>query len=796
MNEARWTVVKSAFAAVQTVAPAERAARLAALDPAVRGEVESLLAALDHPPPVLTIDEEQPSVPATIGPYRLLEEIGRGGMGVVYRAERADGEFVREVAIKLAGGRMFALEAERRFIRERQILAQLAHPNIVQLLDGGIANGQRYLVMELVDGTPITEWARGHSFEERVRKLIDVCSAVHYAHQRLVLHRDLKPGNILVNAEGQVKVLDFGIAQILDTDAPAGSATETALRPLSMACASPEQVRGEPLSLGSDVYSLGVLIYEVATGQNPQFRADATFAENLQRVLTEDVTPPSRLLRALPSDLDAITGKALAKKPEARYASVAALQADLGRLLEGRPVLAAPPRASYVLRRFVARNKALTAAASALGAAVIVGSASYVRQSRIEQRRFEDARRLVHAVVFDIQPQLESLPATLPLRKKLIEETLIYLQAVSRDVGDNLSLLRELSNSYAQLAVIQGDALVSHLGDRQSAARHFEQAAALMDRALALSPDDGGLLTEASVLNRRRSDFALQNENRDEAVRYADAAVNLAARAIALAPSEAAREAEALAWFTQGRSVLNVDQDRALELFDRSRAYYAQAGGADAVPPREAGLIELYTADIHIKKRDASRGPAHARAALDVAQSILAARPDDQRARFDVAAAAGQFASALYNTGRPAESIEYFRVSAEMREAIVAADPDNVRARERLALAKGRFGRILADAGDYSAARPALERAVSIYEGLHAANRLAPTMEADFAEVLGHLGDYHQRTADRKAACAAFGRAASLLQAAHARVPLTAFRKQMLDYNLQELVKCGGGGAS
>ena len=792
MDDARWTVVKSAFASLQEAPPEDRAALLATLDPAVRAEVASLAAALDDSPAFLALDDDAPAeTPATIGPYRILGEIGRGGMGIVYRAERADGEVVRQVALKLAGGRLFAPEAERRFIRERQILAQLAHPHIVALLDGGVANGQRYLVMELVEGTPITEWARGRPLDARLRLLVDVCSAIAYAHQRLVLHRDLKPGNILVTADGQAKVLDFGIAQVLRGDTAHPAPTETALRPLSMACASPEQLRGERLSLASDVYSLGVLLSEVATGVNPQFRPDATFDQNLQRALVDDPPPPSRVVRSLPRDLDAIVGKAMAKKAEARYASVTELQADLQRLLAGQPVLAIPPRAGYVLRRFVARNKGLTAVAVVLALAVAGGSAFYVRQARIEQRRFEDARRLVHSVVFDIQPKLETLPGTLALRQTLIAETLKYLEAVSRDVGNNVPLLRELSSSYAQLAFIHGDAVASNLGDRVAAAREFARATELMARALAVAGSDPEVLAEASALDRRRSDFALQGEQRDDAVRLAASALAHADRSLALAPQRpAGLEARAMAWFAQGRAVMGKDPDAALAFFGRAKAHFASTSAPNALP-REAGLVELYMSDVLIKRGDAARGPAHAREALRLAQAALGRAPSDQRARHDVATAAGQLAAGLFNANDPAAAEEYFAMAVDMRDQIAAADPENVRAIERLALSKGRFGTILARAGKFAAAQAAIERAIALYEGLQATGRLAPTMEGDFAETLAHFGDYHRRRSNAPAACAAFARSARLLQVAAARQPLASTRQRQLDYDLEELKSCG-----
>jgi serine/threonine protein kinase len=268
---------------------------LAALEASVRAEVESLLAAVDRAPAFMRLPEEIAVEPgAIVGAYVLIEEIGRGGMGVVYRAKRRDGEFTRQVAVKIAGGRLFGPDAERRFIQERQILAQLDHPHIVRLLDGGVTGGRRYFVMELVNGTPITEYckANGVARGQRLDLFRNVCSAMHYAHQRLILHRDLKPANVIVTSNGVVKVLDFGIAQIVHGDGAAPDAS-TMLHPFSLACASPEQLRGEPLSLSSDIYSLGVLLFELLTDVNPQYKSGETFEETYRRVVDRGLLAPS-----------------------------------------------------------------------------------------------------------------------------------------------------------------------------------------------------------------------------------------------------------------------------------------------------------------------------------------------------------------------------------------------------------------------------------------------------------------------------------------------------------------------
>ncbi len=224
--------IRDTFSAALGCAGVERERLLATLSPEERTEVESLLAAHDSAGSFLEIPDDGPfPLDSRIGPYKLIEKLGQGGMGVVYRAQRDDGEFAREVAIKFVGGPLFGFEAERRFIAERQILALMDHPNIVHMIDGGIWQGHRYLVMELVDGRPLIEYSVEHRLPlaARLRLLQSVCSAIHYAHQRLIIHRDLKPGNILVTSDGQVKVLDFGIARMLDDEGAVNGSATTAL---------------------------------------------------------------------------------------------------------------------------------------------------------------------------------------------------------------------------------------------------------------------------------------------------------------------------------------------------------------------------------------------------------------------------------------------------------------------------------------------------------------------------------------------------------------------------------------
>ena len=291
--------------------------------------------------------------PERVGAYRVVREIGRGGMGAVYLAERDDGQFRQRAALKLARGGIGTDYLTRRFLEERQILASLEHPHIARLLDGGVTeDGLPWFAMEYVEGQPIDAYcdARGLTIEQRLKLFLDVCGAVQYAHRNLVIHRDLKPSNILVTSDGSLKLLDFGIARLL---APGHEVTAefpvSGVRLMTPAYASPEQIRGESVTTASDVYALGVLLYELLTGSHPFRTPGVETAELQRRVLEERPARPSAVATLSPNrvgrlrgDLDAIVLKALEKSPERRYATAEQLATDVQRHLASRPVAARP----------------------------------------------------------------------------------------------------------------------------------------------------------------------------------------------------------------------------------------------------------------------------------------------------------------------------------------------------------------------------------------------------------------------------------------------------------------------
>lgn len=460
MTPEAWERVKTLFDALVERPEAERAATLARLrdtDPDVAAEVAELLLAAGGvgerfeagaPPPAPPVAEV---VGTRLGPYLILRELGRGGMGTVYEAERVDAQYTKRVAIKMVsvtGDRRHAL---RRFQREREVLAGLAHRNIAALLDGGVSpGGDPYFIMEYIEGQPLTEWCAARALDVRARVALfrQACTAVQHAHERLVIHRDLKPGNMLVDAEGTVKLLDFGIAKLLDPSGEDEDLTRTGAIPMTAAYASPEQLRGQLMSTSSDIYSLGVVLYEVLTGRRP-----FPSAEHVEALLLDRLPPPpsraaaergaARTSRQLSGELDAILLKALRPEPDRRYRSAQEFGDDLQRWLTGQVVSAQPDTLGYRLRTLVRRNRAATVAAAAAVAALVAGTGVSLEQARtarqerdravLEQARTRQVTQFFQDVLSGAKPAEGGLDLTVVAA---IDRTIPRIDATFADQPD------------------------------------------------------------------------------------------------------------------------------------------------------------------------------------------------------------------------------------------------------------------------------------------------------------------------------------------------------------------------
>ncbi|MCB9867089.1 MAG: serine/threonine protein kinase [Phycisphaerales bacterium] len=497
MAGTRWQQVKALFEEAEGLSAAEREQLLrsvAEVQPEVAREVSSLLAHHDphqefleppdahHVARALEQLEAHPRVGRCLGAYRLARLIATGGMGQVFLAARADGQFERQVAVKVIRRALDSTDLRRRFRIEQQVLAGLDHPHIAKLLDGGVTDdGLSYLVMELVEGDPIDAYCTraGLGLRSRLELFQQVCAAVQYAHQRLVVHRDIKPGNILVTADGVPKLLDFGVAKLVDEDAQTQRTRSQSIPFFTPEYASPEQIRGETITTACDVYALGVVLYQLLTGQSPYAPATDS-AHALARAVCEqpptlpsraDVdpqSPPAQWQRRLKGDLDTIVAMALRKEPDRRYASVEQFLEDIQRHLTGRPVIARKDTFTYRARKFVMRNKLGVISAAALGLAIIavtVGTSISLLRVRQSQQRTQ-------------------------LINEFLEDTLAQMDV--DEAGRELSLRSVLDRASARAAkdlAAYPDVLAgvhSMLGRAYLGQRHIPEARAHLTKALAL----------------------------------------------------------------------------------------------------------------------------------------------------------------------------------------------------------------------------------------------------------------------------------------------------------------------
>lgn len=515
MNE-RFRRTRDLFEASLGVAAGRRAEWLreaCAGDVELEREVSALLLAnqqggfLDEP--LLPNEAEAASHPDRLGPYEILDEIGRGGMGTVYRAVRTDAAFHKVVAVKVIGGARFDRGLAARFQRERQILARLEHPNIARILDGGSVGDVPYLVMEYVEGERIDQYCDSHGLNipERLALFAQVCAAADYAHRNLIVHRDLKPGNVLVTADGNVKLLDFGIAKMLSLDDESSTTMTLQLTP---DYASPEQFRGDPVTPASDVYSLGVMLFQLLTGgARPRRTTGANLMEIARNISIEAPPAPSTKAPAgirnqLVGDLDCIVVAALAADPERRYASAGRLADDLDRLREKLPVWAHADSRAYRAKKFVSRYWVLLSTTAlvvvALSLAVIMTVRQRARaeqalvtaeaQRKLADRRYQDVRALATSVLFDIYDQIRGLAGASEARRVAATKALQYLDGLYQQSHDDLGLAGELAAAYERAGDILGNIADSSVEGAQTALPPYSKALALRERVAASKPGD------------------------------------------------------------------------------------------------------------------------------------------------------------------------------------------------------------------------------------------------------------------------------------------------------------------
>jgi serine/threonine protein kinase len=800
-DDPTWTDVESVFDAALARARGERAAFLDSIgraNPRLRGEVESLLAAhdtagdfLDQPIVAPRADDADDVdlaaanglVGTRIGPFTLAEPIGRGGMGIVYRAERQDGDFTQRVAIKIIDLSLQQPGTLHRFKAERQILATLWHPHIVSLLDGGVtAAGQAYLVMEFVEGVPITTYCATKQLPlaDRLQLVDTVCGAVQYAHQHGVVHCDLKPGNILVTPDGVPKVLDFGIAKLLRTpDRPDARDTTGGVRPLTPNYASPEQLRGLPMTTASDIYALGALLYELLAGAPPYQLSHASLEEMLHCVVEVDPRRPSAVhapeslvpysRKLLRGDLDAIVLKALRKAPSDRYASARELADDLERSRNGQPVVAREPSFGYLLARVSRRHRAAVAAAviSVVALVSALGVSLWeTRLARADNRRatarFNDTRQLANDLLFKLEASADMQPSTMPLRRQIVAEALTYLERLSQDPAGDDSLRFDLARGYHRVADIQGKPSAPNLGDRDGAIKNYHHAIDLLGPLTS-----GPKASREALIELARTEISLAGtvsvqDRRDEARQAALAASAIGRALLARNPKDPeARRALASAEF----SLATIERPTGNDLphwqaaGDMFESLLADDPG-DADRRRNVALVQKYIGSHYEYQGDFSSALPHFLRARALDDAQLRARPADRVAQFDVAIDLASVANAQLHTGHLQDAAATYEQSLAMRQALAAFDPNDVLARSRVAFVHTRLSVVYGQMGQYKIAVAHAHEAVRLAEsmvGLDVVHRVT------FAQDLTDLGFAQARAGDAHAACVAFGRSAEVI---------------------------------
>ncbi len=766
MTPERWQRIKDVLAgALDQPNQQSRAAFLSstcAEDTALQREVQSLL---DQPP------DEFDSVAETIGlvnadpfssgsagrrmgAYELVRELGRGGMGTVWLARRADQHFEKLVAIKLLKRGTDTDEVLSRFQAERQILARLDHPNIARLLDAGTTDdGLPYFVMEYVDGARLTDFAREEklSLGERLRLFLKICSAVQFAHQNLVVHRDLKPGNILVTPECEPKLLDFGVAKLLAAGDDARQMTMAGRERFTPGYASPEQVRGEPITTVSDVYSLGALLYEMLTGIAPhRFPTSTPTALQVEHVVCEEGTArPSTVAldhdmrRQLRGDLDTIVLRALAKVPERRYRGAGDFADDLRRYLENKPVHARPDTVGYRAGKFLRRNKKFAIAAALIFLSLLAGGVATLRQAQIADlergravRRFDQVRRIASSFMIEFNNLITELPGSLAARQLVTQKAVDYLDSLAQEAGDDLTLQSELAEAYDKIgdvtfnvhqsiithgkALSLNEALVRAAPTNSSYRRQLSESYDKMADSMKIAGRSARAIAYARKSLEMMQSVAASDATNQDVHTLADCRIGLA-----IAMSDAGDFPGAL---ENGRLALQAYQKLATQNPDDR---FAQRHLESAL--RQVAADELDAGEL-------DHAIAHAREAFAITQRMFEAEPSNSRHRRDMWAAHFHLGECFSAQGDASAARDHYEKALELMEALAAADPKDAGHRRWLALTYSSMGDALAALGQPQEAFSFQERAKTMSEKLAAEDESRVEVQRDLMKINQALG--------------------------------------------------------
>ena len=623
--------------------------------------------------------ESDPVEASAWGPYRVVGLLGQGGMGAVYLARRADGEVEQQVAIKVVRGGPGLPGFQRRFLEERRILASLNHPGIARLLDAGhTGDGKPYLVMEYIDGVAIDAYCSKLDLRSTLNLFLLVSEAVSYAHRNLIIHRDLKPSNILIDPSGQPKLLDFGIAKIVDD----AEATRTLIRVLTPEYASPEQMRGEARSTATDIYSLGAVLYKLLTGTapNPPDSAEKSV-----------IVPASRIQPDIPRDIDFILRKALRDEPEERYASAEALAADIRAFLESRPVRARAGNAWYRARKFLRRYWVPVTAGAVALTGLSVGLYVANRERIVAQQRFSQVRDLLNQV-FKLDDEIQGLPGATKARHALVALSMQYLERLGRQARGDKDLALEIGSAYLSVAEVQGVPGNSNLGELSSADESLAKADAMAGSVLGAAPRDRAALLLAAEIAHDRMIVADSLQRRDQALLFAQRAAANLDTLVSLGNSE--QDGAAIARFYSNIALANTNQHRLDDAVRYARRAVEASRRANR-PDYQAGGLSVLSNALRL------RGDLEeALRATEEARTFLEKQPEDVGRQGNIIVVIWREGRILgedqeINLNRPAEAVSALQTACDLADQLARRDAADYSSRARFVAAARDLGDIL-----------------------------------------------------------------------------------------------------
>jgi non-specific serine/threonine protein kinase/serine/threonine-protein kinase len=728
-------------------------------------------------------------------------------MGSVYLAVRDDKEFRKRAAIKLIRRGMDTDEILLRFRTERQILAGLTHPNIAGLLDGGTTDdGLPYFVMEYVEGIPVDAYCDEQKLNtiDRLKLFRTICSAVHAAHQNLVVHRDLKPGNILVTADGNPKLLDFGIAKLLNPEMAPHTVAATALnqRPMTPAYASPEQIRGGSITTSSDIYSLGVILYRLLTGHSPYRLKDQTL--DLERIICEQepekpstaisrveeissggasiiLTPesvsktrddePDKLRRRLRGDLDNIILMAMRKEPQRRYASVDQFSEDIRRYMDGLPVIARGASLGYRSAKFVKRNKTLVAAAALLLLTLVGGIIATTREAQIArieraraERRFNDVRKLANSFMFEMHDAIQNLPGSTRARSLLVTRALEYLDSLAQEAGNDTSLQRELATAYQKVGDVQGNPYVGNLGDRAGALSSYKKAMAIRESIYKAAPADFQAQRDLAVSYGRTADVLRSSGDTTGALDYSRKSLDLCERISAANPAdEKDRFDLSSAIERAGDNFASAgDTNAALAQFRRAldiREALSARNPSNAESRRGISIACSKMANLMAMSGNIAGAMESYQKALAIRQALSLEDTANAKFRRELSSSWVDVGYLYWMTDRTKQAIAHYGQALSIREDLVREDPRNAQANRDLAVIHGYMGTVLSETGDRRGASQSMRKSLVIFEGLAARDPEDAQAQRDLFLALINNGDMKSKANDFTGALADYGKA-------------------------------------